>query len=44
MYPQFTFGVAFGKGEVFESEPIIATLRQLAGRVEEIVDLFARLP
>src|SRR5437764_1064458 len=33
MHPQFTFGVAFAKGEIFESEPIIATLHQLSGLV-----------
>lgn len=40
MNPKFTLQVAFGQGGVVRGEPILPTLRQLVGCVEEAVKLF----
>jgi hypothetical protein len=38
---QFTFEIAFGKGDPVEGEPVIPTLRQLADEVERLIEGFA---
>lgn len=37
---QFTFGIAFGEGEVVQGEPLIPTLHQLVNSVEETTKPF----
>lgn len=39
---QFTFGIAFGEGEVVQGEPLIPTLHQLIDFVEKVIDIFDR--
>ncbi len=43
MYPQFTFEVAFGEGEVVQGEPLIETLHELVQFVEGFIKLFPPL-
>jgi hypothetical protein len=40
---KFTFGVAFGEGEVVQGEPLIPTLHQLVNLVEGLVEPFLPL-
>jgi hypothetical protein len=48
MYPQFTFGIAFGEGEVVEGEPLVPTLHEftrfIEGFIESFVALFSQEP
>ncbi len=39
---QFTFGIAFGEGEVVEGEPLLPTLHDLINFVEKIIVIFDR--
>lgn len=39
---QFTFGIAFGEGEVVQGEPLIPTLHHLIDFVEKVIDIFDR--
>jgi hypothetical protein len=43
MDPHFTFGVAFGEGEIVEGEPLVPTLHQLAQFVEGFIESFVVL-
>ena len=40
VYPQITFEVAFGEGEILKGEPILTTLNQFANVVDGIVEAF----
>jgi hypothetical protein len=48
MYPHFTFGVAFGEGEIVEGEPLVPTLHEftqfIEGFIESFVVLFSQEP
>jgi hypothetical protein len=43
MNPKFFFEIAFGKGEIFEGEPVLATLAQLVSLVKGVVEPFIPL-
>ncbi|OFW57589.1 MAG: hypothetical protein A2133_03400 [Actinobacteria bacterium RBG_16_64_13] len=42
-YPDFTFEIAFGEGEIVEGEPLIPTLAQFVGLIEGVVEPFRPL-
>jgi hypothetical protein len=43
MDPQFTFGIAFGEGEIVEGEPLVPTLHEFTQFIEGFIESFVVL-